>query len=103
MLKKESKRRRTKAEIEEQKQEEILKRQKLEEDMEELANLRARMQEAEQIALNNKGAADLMSQMINAGHIQQDSQNTIILNAANGEQRFGINVPQPDVQVDFDV
>ena len=69
MLKKDSKRRRTKAEIEEQKQEEILKRQKLEEDMEELANLRARMQEAEQIALNNKGAADLMSQMINAGHI----------------------------------
>ena len=46
-----------------------MKRQKLEEDMEELANLRARMQEAEQIALNNKGAADLMSQMINAGHI----------------------------------
>ena len=69
MLKKDSKRRRNKAEIEEQKQEEILKRQKLEEDMEELANLRARMQEAEQIALNNKGAADLMSQMINAGHI----------------------------------
>ena len=41
MLKKESKRRRTKAEIEEEKQEEILKRQKLESDMEELANLRA--------------------------------------------------------------
>ena len=41
MIKKESKRRRTKAEIEEEKQEEILKRQKLESDMEELANLRA--------------------------------------------------------------
>jgi len=36
MLKKESKRRRTRAEIEEEKQEEILKRQKLAEDMQEL-------------------------------------------------------------------
>ena len=47
MLKKESKRRRTRAEIEEQKQEETLKRQKLAEDMQELQSLRACMQEAE--------------------------------------------------------
>ena len=81
MLKKESKRRRTRAEIEEQKQEETLKRQKLAEYMQELQSLRARMQEAEQQALNNKGAAELLSQMINAGHVRQDSQNTIVLNA----------------------
>jgi len=39
------------------------------------------MQGAEQQAMNNKGAAELLSQMINAGHIKQDSENTIILNA----------------------
>ena len=43
-----------------------------------------------------------MSQMINAGHIQQDSQNTIVLNSANGEQRFAINVPQADANDNFD-
>ena len=102
MLKKESKRRRTRAEIEEEKQEETLKRQKLAEDMQELQSLRGRMREAEQQAMNNKGAAELLSQMINAGHVRQDSQNTIILNAQNGEHRFGVNVPQPELQVDIE-
>ena len=52
--------------------------------------------------MNNKGDADLMSQMINAGHIQQDSHNTIVLNSANGEQRFAISVPQADANANFD-
>jgi hypothetical protein len=52
-----SKRRRTKNEIEDQKQEEVLKQQKLEADMQELADLRARVQAAEDRALNNEGAA----------------------------------------------
>ena len=42
-----SKRRRTKNEIEEEKLEEIVKQQKLEADMQELVNLRARVQQAE--------------------------------------------------------
>ena len=57
MLKVGSKRRRTKNEIEEQKQEEVLKQQKLEADLQELADLRARVHEAESRALNNEGAA----------------------------------------------
>ena len=32
-----------------------------------------------------------MSQMINANHIIQDSQNSIIIKGAGGEQRFGVN------------
>ena len=52
-----SKRRRTKNEIEEQKQEEVLKQQKLEADLQELADLRARVQAAEDRAINNEGAA----------------------------------------------
>ena len=57
MMKVGSKRRRTKNEIDEQKQEEILKQQKLEADLQELADLRARVHEAESRALNNEGAA----------------------------------------------
>ena len=44
MLKKSNKRRRTKAQIEEEKQEEVLKRQRLAADMAELATLRLRVQ-----------------------------------------------------------
>ena len=57
MMKVGSKRRRTKNEIDEQKQEEILKQQKLEADLQELADLRARVHEAESRAINNEGAA----------------------------------------------
>ena len=37
--------------------------------MRELANLRSRVQQAEEQAQNNKAAAELMSQMIAAGHV----------------------------------
>ena len=59
----------------------------------ELAELRSRVDHAEKTAQNNKAAAELMSQMINAGHVKQDTGNTIILNASNGQHRFGINAP----------
>ena len=57
MLKVGSKRRRTKAELDEEKLNEVLKQQKLESDMRELANLRNRVQDAEHRAENNAGAA----------------------------------------------
>ena len=56
LLKVGSKRRRTKNEIEEEKQEKVLKQQKLEEDMQELADLRRRVNQAEEEAANNRGA-----------------------------------------------
>lgn len=64
----------------------------------------ALVQQAEVQVNNNRGAADLMSQMINAGHIAQDSENTIIIKGAKGEQRFGVHEgqQQPDAQVNPD-
>ena len=87
MLKVGSKRRRTKGEIEEQKQGEIARQEQIEAELQELADLRGRVHQAEgraqqaealvhqaeEQANNNRGAADLMSQMINANHIIQDS------------------------------
>ena len=72
LLKVGSKRRRTKNEIEEEKQEEIMKQQKLQQDMEELASLRARVQDAEHRAVENVGASKLLHHMLDAGHVKQD-------------------------------
>ena len=45
----------------------------------------------EEQATQGKAASEILSQMINAGHFQQDTENSVILVAANGEHRFGIN------------
>ena len=58
-----------------------------------MADLKARINHAEQTANTNKAAAEFMHQMINAGHIKMDTNNTIVLNAATGEHRFGVNAP----------
>jgi len=70
MLKLGVKRRRTQAQIKEDKEDIILQEIQQQEAMEELAALRNRVQEAEEQATTNKAAAELMSQMIVAGHIQ---------------------------------
>ena len=102
MMKVGSKRRRTKNEIEEQKQEEIVKQQKLAMDLEELANLRGRIQQAEERADTDVEAAQLMSQMIVAGHIKEHEGGGIILNSVNGVQRFVANGGQQEVQVEIE-
>ena len=61
--------------------------------MEELEALRARVGMLEHEANQGKAASQFLSQMINEGHVQQDSDRSIILNAANGQQRFGLNEP----------
>ena len=102
MLKVGSKRRRTKAEIDEEKENEVIKQQKLESDMRELSNLRNRVQEAEERAENNAGAAQLMSHLINAEVVKQDGQQSIIVNAVGGVQRFDVEGGQQQIVVDFE-
>ena len=41
--------------------------------------------------------------MIGAGQVQQDTATTVILNSANGVQRFGVNGPVPEGQADVEV
>ncbi len=64
--------------------------------MAELAALRARIQGLKQQADQGKFASSLINQMVSAGHIQQDSEDSVILNAANGQHSFGVNAPPPD-------
>lgn len=91
-----SKRRRTKAQIEEDKEEEIRKQDQAEADREELEALRSRVGMLEYEAGQGKVASQFLSQMINEGHVQQDTEHSIILHAAAGQHRFGIDAPHQD-------
>ena len=64
--------------------------------MAELADLRARMKDLEEQANQGKTATSLLSQMIMAGHVVQDSEDSVVVHAANGQHRFGANVPRGD-------
>ena len=48
----------------------------------------------EEQATQVKDAIEIFIQMITAGHVQHDTENSVILAAANGEHRFGINAPE---------
>jgi len=102
MLKKSNKRRRTKAQLEEEKQEEVLKRQRLAADMAELATLRLRVEKAERDAQTNVSAGNIMSQMISAGIAKQTAGDTIAINTAAGVQSYSVAAPETEVQIDFD-
>ena len=86
-----SKRRRTQKQIAEDKEEELRKEQDVAAQLAELAALRERMSGLEQEISNGKAASNLLNQMIEAGHVVQDSQDSVIVNAANGQQRFAAN------------
>ena len=94
MLKVGIKGRRTMAQIKEDQEEEAVRLEEQESQLAELASLRARIQEAEQQAETNKGAADLLSQMINAGHVAQSSENSVVINSANGAEEFKVGDSQ---------
>ena len=64
-----SKRRRTKRQIQEDKEEAIRREEETVASMAELADLRARMKDLEEQANQGKTAASLLSQMIMAGHV----------------------------------
>ena len=93
MLKVGSKRRRTKAQVKADKETFATKEQQDALAVVELAQLRARVQGLEHEAIQGKAASDLLSQMINAGHVEQDSEKTIIVHAKSGPHRFGVAEP----------
>ena len=95
MLKAGSKRRRTKREIEEAKQEELDKENEYRSKVARLEMIELQLQASEEQVRVNRQAADLVSDMINAGVIQQESENTFVAANNNQEQRFDV-AQQPD-------
>ena len=88
-----SKRRRTKRQIEEDKEDAIRREEETVASMAELAELRARVHGLEEQAAQGTTAASLLSQMIMAGHVVQDSEDSVIVHSATGQHRFGAHVP----------
>ena len=95
MLKAGSKRRRTKREIEEDKQEELDKENEYRSKVARLEMIELQLQASEEQVRVNRQAADLVSDMINAGVIQQESENTFVVANIDQEQRFDV-AQQPD-------
>ena len=86
MLKTTSKRRRTKQQIEEDKQEELAKENAMQTHEAQVQELQAEKQQAQQAANSNRSAAILMSDLITAGIVKQIDGSSFIAQGPNGEQ-----------------
>ena len=53
--------------------------------------LQARIQELEQQQDNMKGAAHLMQNMMNAGVVEQNGRDSIVVHSANGDREFKLD------------
>ena len=95
MLKAGSKRRRTKRQIEADEAAELAKENEYRSKMARLDMVEQQLVAAEDQARINRQAASLVSDMINAGVIKQEDENTFVVANQDQEQRFEA-VPQPD-------
>ena len=91
MLKVGTKRRRTKAQIKEEKARALLEEAETNRKLGELADLQARVGMLEHQANQGRAASEILSQMISSGVAAQAEDSSVIVNAANGEHRFGVN------------
>ena len=94
MLKAGTKRRRTKQQIKEEKARVLLEEVENNRKLAELAELQARVGMLAHPASQGKAASEILSQMISSGIAAQAEDSSVIVNAANGEHRFGVN-PAP--------
>ena len=85
MLKTESKRRRTKQQIEEDKLEEVQKENEMRAKLAAIQQLQAEKEQMQQIAQSNSDAANLMSNLINAGILKQISDSSFMALGPKGE------------------
>ena len=88
MLKAGSKRRRTKQEIEDQEKAKLDHENDVRSKFARLDQLEQQMAQVQQEADHNKGAAMLMSDLVNAGVIKQKAENSYVVHGHNGELNF---------------
>lgn len=91
MLKKDSKRRRTKAEIKQQEQEKLAEENAIRTKLARLNELELRLAQAEQQQVQqaaNQDAAAVLSDLINSGIVRQESEHCFVAANQEGERRF---------------
>ena len=88
MLQAGSKRRRTKKQIEEEKQEEILKRQQIEAKVANFDALQAKVAMLEENQRQGQAAADLVKQFLDAGVVEQDEDGGFAIAGDGNNRRF---------------
>ena len=86
-MKSEAKRRRSRKEIEEDKQEEQAKELQTLANVEELSKLRAKVRKLELESKQGKKATSIVQQMIAGGMVQQDAEDSIVLQGNDGAQQ----------------
>ena len=84
MMKVESKRRRGKKQIEEDKQAEIAKEVEAQNNIVELARLKEKVRRLESSSKKGKQASSIVHQMIASGFVQQDAEDSIVLQGPEG-------------------
>ena len=84
MMKTESKRRRNKKQLEEDKQAEIAKQVEDQNRVVELARLRDKVRRLESSSKKGKQAASIVHQMIAGGMVEQDAEDSIVLRGNDG-------------------
>ena len=90
MLKAGSKRRRTKRQIEADNKEELAKENEYRSKVARLEMIEQQLQATEEKARNNRQAADLVSDMINAGVIQQEDENSFVVAHGGSKTKFEV-------------
>ena len=87
LMKVDTKRKRTKKETAEDKQEEIAKEVQAAANIAELSRLREKIRKLESESKKGKQAASIVNQMVGAGMVIQDGEDSIILNGNEGAQQ----------------
>ena len=88
MLQTGSKRKRTKQQIEDEKQANFIKEQQIAAKLDNYEILQQKVQMMEQEAQSGKLAANLMTQLIHAGLIEQSAEDEFTVHGSQGDQQF---------------
>ena len=94
MLKKSSKRRRTKAEMEQAAEQELKHENDVRTKFARLEQVERELQQMQEEAAMNRDAAVLISDLINAGVVKQKAENSFVIQGAQGELNFDYSQQQ---------
>ena len=88
MMKSESKRRRTRAQIEAEKVAKDLEQKQIVAQLSQVAALKQKIEQLEEKAKAGSSATELLTQMMNSGLAKQTGEGTFVVHGSKGDQEF---------------